>query len=143
MRRIILSMTLVLALVASAFAGPQIKQYVPFSNVSGASAAVKVSPAYNAVGFPNKTLHVSGVTLGSSLSSITFKNMSGTLIAQCGPTTNGPWDGAGRWQDSVGTAVSATANGTQTWRDVCNYVRLQWTSGTVGGKLKAWLNLSE
>jgi len=138
----ILTALLVLACAASAMAGPQIKQYVPFSNVSGASAAVKVSPAYNAVGFPNKTLHVSGVTLTSSPSAVTFKNMSGTLIAQCGPTSNGPWNGAGRWQDSVGTAVS-TANSTQTWRDVCNYVRLQWTSGTVGGKLKAWLNLSE
>lgn len=138
MRNTILTIFVTLCLTVAAFAA-ETKQVVMFSNISGASAAVKYSQTINATRFPNKTLTVTGVDLAGTA----FKNMSGTLIAQCSANQGEPWVGAGRWQDSVGTAVSTTANSTMTWRDYCNYVRFKWTSGTVGGKLKAWLNLSE
>lgn len=141
--RCLLAAGLVLAMATSALAGPNIKQFVPFSNISAASAAVKTTSVYNVSGFANKTLQVNGVTLGSTVANPTFKNMSGTLIAQCSQTTNGPWVTCAQAQSSGGAAVSATSNTILTWRDFSNYVRLQWTSGTVGGKLKAWLNLSE
>lgn len=132
-----IAMLLVICTATVALA--DVRQYVPFNNISGASAAVKYSQVFNVSKFPNKTLHVTGVNLAGTA----FKNMSGTVIAQCSPNQGEPWNGAGRWQDSVGTAVSLTANSTVTWKDYCSYVRLKWTSGTVGGKLKAWLNLSE
>jgi hypothetical protein len=141
--RIFLSIIMVLALATASFAAqPAIKQAVPFSNASGASAAVKYSEVYNATYFPNKTLHYSGVTLTSTLASPTFKNMSGTLLAQCAPAATGPWSTC-VLNNYAQTAVSATTNGSFTWRDISSYVRFKWTSGTVGGKLKAWLNLSE
>jgi len=115
---------------------------VPFSNISAASAAVKTSDVYNVSGKRFKTLHVSGVTLTSSLSSITYKNMSGTFIAECAPTSSGPWSTCVA-NDYAQTAVSRTTNGNFTWADISNYVRLKWTSGTVGGKLKAWFNFSD
>lgn len=120
-----------------AFAG-SVTNKVPFANMSAGSAAVKTSPVYNVSGAKTKTLHVSGVTLGSSPTSVTYQNMSGTIIAQCAPTSAGPWSGCGRWQDGTGTAVSATANGNQSWQDASPYVRFRWTAGTVATKLKAW-----
>ena len=139
--RKLLSVILVSAFVicTATAALADVKQYVPFNNMSAAGVAVKYSQTFNVAKFPNKTLHVTGVNLAGTA----FKNMSGTLIAQCSPNQGEPWNGAGRWQDSVGTAVSLTANSTVTWKDYCSYMRLKWTSGTVGGKLKAWLNISE
>jgi hypothetical protein len=58
---------MVIALVA--FAVPALSATVvaktPFSNTSAASAAVKTSAVYNVIGYKTKTLHISGVTLGS------------------------------------------------------------------------------
>jgi len=138
MRNIVLTIFVTLCLVSAAMAA-ETKQIIPFNNLSGASAAVQYSSVINVTKYPNKTLHVSGVNLAGTA----FKNMSGTVIAQCSPTQGDPWSNVGRWQDSVGTAVSITANSNVTWRDYCNYIRLRWTAGTVGGKLKAWLSLSE
>jgi hypothetical protein len=115
---------------------------VPFVNMSAASAAVKTSSVYSVRGFGTKTLNVSGVTLGSSPSDITFKNMSGTVLAQCAPTSTGPWSTCIA-NDYAQTAASRTTNGAFTWSDATAYVRLHWTSGTIGGKLKAWLNWQE
>lgn len=137
MRKFFTAILLVSAFATMAFADVTAK--VPFSNTSSASAAVKTSDAYNVTGFSKKTLHVSGVTLTSSPSSVTFKNMSGTLVAQCAPTSTGPWSTCVA-NDYAQTAVSKTTNGSFSWSDISSYVRLQWTGGTVGGKLKAWLN---
>lgn len=134
-----LMVVMVVTLSTSAFAA-NTKQSVPFANVSAASAAVKTSSVYNVGGWKTKTLHVSGVTLTSSPTSITYKNMSGTLIAQCAPSSNGPWSTCVA-NDYAQTAVSRTTNGLFTWSDAVQYIRLHWTSGTVGGKLKAWLEL--
>lgn len=116
--------------------------YVPFANMSAASAAVKTSAVMNVRGYKVKSLSVSGVTLGSSPAAITFKNMSGTLVAQCAPSSDGPWVTCIA-NDYAQTAASRTTNGIFTWSDSFPYVRLHWTSGTVGGKLKAWLNWTE
>lgn len=132
----------VMALAVSAIA-LESGSAIPFANTSAASLAVKTSAVYNVRGYSTKTLQLSGVTLGSSPSSITFKNLSGTVIAQCAPSATGPWVGCGRWQDGTGSAVSMTTNSTMTWRDAAAYIRLQWTSGTIGGKIKAWLNWQE
>lgn len=126
-------------LAVAGVASAEVKQLVPFNNLSGASGGVHYSQTINVTKYPNKTLNVTGVNLAGTA----FKNMSGTLIAQCSPTAGEPWSNVGRWQDSVGTAVSLTANSNVTWRDYCSYIRLKWTAGTVGGKLKAWLNLSD
>lgn len=115
---------------------------VPFTNMSAASAAVKTSSVFNVRGYKAKSLSVSGVTLTSSPSDITFKNMSGTLVAQCAPSSDGPWVTCIA-NDYAQTAVSRTTNGIFTWSDSFPYVRLHWTSGTKGGKLKAWLNWTE
>lgn len=136
--RIFLVLLSLVCFASTALASPNIKQAIPFNNASGASAAVKTSQVYNVVNFPNKTVHYSGVTLAGTA----FKNMSGTVIAQCAPTSTGPWSTCIA-NDYAQTAVSKTTNGSFTWRDFSSYIRFQWTSGTVGGKLKAWLNLSE
>lgn len=130
-----------LALVAfavPAFALGTTASKVPFANVSGASAAVKTSAAINVSGYKTKTLTVSGVNLAGNA----FKNMSGTLLAQCGPSDTGPWSTCIA-NDYAQTAISRTTNGIFTWSDSVAYVRLQWTSGTKGGKLKAWLQSLE
>lgn len=136
---IILALALAIPGVASAGA---YGNAVPFANMSAADAAVKTSSAISVRGYGKKTLNVSGVTLGSSPSSITFKNMSGTLLAQCAPTSTGPWVTCIA-NDYAQTAISRTTNGAFTWDDATAYVRLHWTAGTVGGKLKAWLNWQE
>ena len=143
MKHILTLLAAVLCLaVASIASASAYGNAVPFVNISGASAAVKTSSAISVRGFGTKTMNVSGVTLTSSPSDITFKNMSGTVLAQCAPTATGPWvtciaNGYAQ------TAISRTTNGAFTWSDATAYVRLHWTSGTVGGKLKAWLNWSE
>lgn len=114
----------------------------PFALYSAASAAVTTSAAINVRGFKTKTVTVSGATLGSNASSQTFKNMSGTLLVQCGPTASGPWSTCIA-NDYAQTAVSRTTNGIFTWSDAVAYIRLNWTAGTVGTKLKAWLNWQE
>jgi polyisoprenoid-binding protein YceI len=78
-----------LAASASAFAGAS--GGVPFNTYSAASAAVTTSNHYSVRGFKTKTLTVSGVTLASSPTSISFQNMSGTVVAECAPATSGPW----------------------------------------------------
>lgn len=110
-----------------------------FSLYSAASAAVKTSSAIKVTGYKTKTLTVSGATLTSNASSTTFKNMSGTALVQCAPTSSGPWSTCVA-NDYAQTAVSKTTNGTMTWSDAVAYIRLQWTSSTVGTKLKAYLN---
>lgn len=131
--------TIALLVVASVASAAEIKQLVPFNNISGASGSIHYSQTINVARFPNKTLSITGVNLAGTA----FKNMSGTVVAQCSPGAGEPWSGVGRWQDSVGTAVSITGNSNVTWRDYCSYIRLKWTAGTLGGKIKAWLNLSE
>lgn len=136
---IVMAATFAFAMPAFAETGSKI----PFANISAASAATKTSSVYNMTGFKNKTIHVSGVTLGSSLSSVTFKNMSGTVTAECSPTSSGPFVTCVA-NDYAQTAVSRTTNGTFSWADATPYVRFKWISGTVGGKLKLWFNyLSE
>lgn len=132
----------IMGIALVAFAGTAFSATVisktPFSNVSGASAAVKTSAVYNVIGYRTKTIHISGVTLGSSPTSVTFKNMSGTLIVEGAPSTTGPWSTCIA-NDYGQTAVSKTTNGSMTWADTTPYIRVKWTSGTVGGKLGAWL----
>lgn len=113
-----------------------------FALYSAASAGVKNSSAINVRGFKTKTLTVSGATLASSAASATYKNMSGTFLIQCGPTASGPWSTCIA-NDYAQTAVSRTTNGIFTWSDAAAYIRTQWTAGTVGTKLKAWLNWQE
>lgn len=110
----------------------------PFSNMSAASGAVKYSPAFNVTGYKLKTIHTTGQTLASNNAVPVYKNMSGTVVAQCGPTSSGPWVTCTD-RSYAQTAASVTTNTTFTWDDAATYVRLKWTSGTVGGKLKAWL----
>ena len=107
-----------------------------FALLSSASGTVRTSSAFNVRGFETKTLQVSGATLGSNASSTTFKNMSGTVLAQC--SADGTlWDTCIA-NDYAQTAVSRTTNGIFSWNDAINYIRLKWTGGTVGGKLKAF-----
>lgn len=114
-----------------------------FALFSSASGTVRTTSVFSVLKYRNKTVIVNGATLASNASSTTFKNMSGTLVAECGPTSSGPWTTCKQAQSSGGADVSITSNGHITWRDVVSYIRLKWTGGTVGTKLKAWLNLSE
>ncbi|KAB0668946.1 hypothetical protein F6V30_14000 [Oryzomonas sagensis] len=111
-----------------------------FGNISAAGATnIKYSGAWNVQGYKTKTLNVSGVTLTSSASNPVFQNMSGTAVAQCGPTSNGPWASCAQAQTSAGAAVSMTSNGILSWQDAVNYIRLQWTPSAAGHKIKMWL----
>lgn len=112
-----------------------------FALFSSASASVKTTSAINVRGFKTKSIQVEGATLGSNAGSITFKNMSGTLLAQCS-MDNSTWETCVA-NDYAQTAISRTTNGIFTWTDSFPYVRIQWTGGTVGGKLKAWLHWTE
>jgi hypothetical protein len=84
-------------------------------------------------------MSITGVTIGSNASSMTFKNMSGTAIVECAPTSSGPWSTC---VNEGGTAISKTTNGTQQWEDAVAYVRVKWTASAsaVGKKVKMWLN---
>lgn len=138
-----LSLFIVLVLVAvtgSAFASSSGGN--AFALYSGASAAVSNSAAMAVRGYKTKTLTASGATLNSNATTQTFKNMSGTILVQCAPTSSGPWSTCVA-NDYGQTATSKTTNGTFTWSDAAAYIRLQWTAGTVGTKIKAWLNWTE
>lgn len=112
-----------------------------FALYSAASGAVKTSSAFNVRGFKTKSMQVSGATLASSAASTTFKNMSGTVVAEC--SQNGSLWVTCIANDYGQTAVSRTTNGIFTWTDAFNYIRLKWTSGTIGGKLKAFFSWAE
>ena len=113
----------------------------PFVLYSAASVATKTSAALNVRGFRTKSMQVTGVNLSSNPASLVYKNMSGTVTAECSQ------DGT-VWttciaNDYAQTATSRTTNGIFTWSDAINYVRLKWISGTIGGKLKAWFSWQE
>jgi hypothetical protein len=130
----------VLALVAlavPAFSGSPTVSKIPFVNASSASGGVETSAIYNVTGYRTKTLHVSGVTLTSTVAAPVFQNMSGTFIAECSPTGGNPWSTCVA-NDYGQTVVSKTTNGNMTWQDTSPYVRFKWTAGTVGTKIKAW-----
>lgn len=114
-----------------------------FALYSASSAAVKTSAAFDVRGYKTKTLTVSGATLTSNASSLTFKNMSGTAIVQCAPSTNGPWSTCTQAQVASAPTVSLTANNQLTWSDAVSYVRFKWTASTTGQKVKAFLNWVE
>jgi len=138
--RTILSAFLLMAFATSASAAGS--GGTAFAIYSASSAAVKTSDAYKVSGFKTKTMTVSGTTLASNASSITYKNMSGTVIAQCAPTSTGPWSTCIA-NDYAQTAASLTANNQFTWSDAVAYVRLKWTAATSGQKIKAWFNWTE
>lgn len=115
----------------------EVSTKVAFTNISAASAAVTTGTVYNTSGAKLKTLSVTGTSLGAGGLGA-FKNMSGTIIAQCAPTASGPWSTCVA-NDYAQTAVSRTTNGQFTWTDISNYVRLKWTAGTVETAIKAWL----
>ena len=136
----------IIALVAFAsvsFAG----QYggTGFALYSGVSSAAVTSSAISVRGFNTKTITVTGTTLTSNASSATYKNMSGTLIAQCGPTSSGPWSTCTQSQVASAPAVSLTTNNQLSWKDAVAYVRIKWTASAnaTGQKIKAWLNWNE
>ncbi|MDD2898985.1 MAG: hypothetical protein PHI31_09760 [Desulfuromonadaceae bacterium] len=138
MKKIMLffTMAVLVAFAAPVFAATTVSK-VPFANISGVDAEVQYSAVVNASGYKTKTLTVSGVNLAGTA----FQNMSGTVLAQCGPSPTGPWSTCTQSQVASAPAVSLTANNQLTWSDAVTYVRLKWTSGTVATKLKAWLNL--
>lgn len=110
-----------------------------FALYSAASGATKTSSAFPVRNFRTKTVTISGATLTSNATAVTFKNMSGTVTAECAPSDGGPWSTCVA-NDYAQTAVSKTTNGTFTWSDASAYVRLKWVAGTVGTKLKAYFN---
>lgn len=139
MKKLILAMVFALTVPSLSFAGAYGGN--AFALYSAASAAVKTSSAINVRGFKTKSMQVEGATLASTASSLTFKNMSGTVLAQCSQ------DGTS-WEtcianDYAQTAASRTTNGLFTWSDAVNYIRLKWTAGTTGTKLKAWFSWTE
>lgn len=137
-----LSIILTLAFATSALAAAG-SGGAAFGLYSGASAKVTTTDAYNVRGFKTKTLTVSGATVESTAAAVTFDNMSGTVIAQCAPSTTGPWSTCTQSQVASAPAVSLTANNQLTWSDAVAYVRLQWTAGTVKKKFKAWFNWTD
>lgn len=139
MKNIIFAALSIIAFASFAMAAPVMTGQVPFNVVTGASGAVATSSVYNTAGSKMKTMQVTGI---NATDNATFKNMSGTVVAQCGSTATGPWV-TSIANDYGQTAVSRTTSGIFTWTDVCQYVRLQWTAGTVSTKLKAWLFYSE
>lgn len=128
-----LTICLVLAFATSAFAA-NVTNKIPFNNISALSGSVKYSDTLNVTGYKTKTLHLTGVTKAGI-----FKSMSGTTLVECAPTTAGPWSTCVA-NDYAQTAVSRTTNGSFTWSDVSNYVRVKWTGGTVKTWIKAWLS---
>ena len=139
MRKLLLSIAL-LAIASTAQAASYNSKV--FALYSASSAAVKSSEAINVKGYSTKTVYFSGATLGSNATTTTFKNMSGTALVQCAPTSSGPWSTCIA-NDYGQTAVSRTTNGSFTWRDGFHYIRLYWTAGTLGTKLKAYFNFVE
>lgn len=132
----------VIALVFAAIPALAASGGAAFPLFSSASGTVRNSSVYNVSGYKVKSLAISGATLESRASSTTYKNMSGTVLVQCAPTSGGPWSTCIA-NDYGQTAVSRTTNGIFTWTDSFPYIRLNWTGGTKGGKLKAWLNWLE
>lgn len=139
MKKVIVAFALVLYALPAFAAGAGGNAFALYS---AASTAVKTSSAYKVTGYKTKTLTISGATLGSNATTTTFQNMSGTVVAECGPTSSGPWSTCVA-SDYAQTAVSKTTNGTMTWSDAVAYIRLKWTAATTGHKLKAWFNWVE
>lgn len=125
---------LILLLTTTAFAAGG-EAFVPYS---ATGAKTLTSGAYRVQGNPLKSIVVTGIK--NPANPTTFKNMSGTLTAECGPSTNGPWATCIA-NDYAQTTVSRTTSGAFTWNDAINYVRLKWvTTGNTRNYIKAWLN---
>lgn len=138
--KILLSFALSLLFCASAFAAGN--GGTAFALYSAASGATKTSSAYDVRAFKTKTLTITGATITSNASSATFKNMSGTVTVECSPNGGNPWTTCIA-NDYAQTAASRTTNGQITWSDASPYIRLKWVAGTVGTKLKAFINWIE
>lgn len=137
--------TFILAILMIAFAVPVFAAgngSTAFALYSAASGATKTSDAVSTRAFKTKTITVTGATLTSNAASSTFKNMSGTVTTECGPTSSGPWSTCVA-NDYAQTAVSRTTNGQFTWADASPYARIKWIAGTVGTKLKVYMNWIE
>lgn len=135
----ILFLILAVVLSGNVAAAAPVGSKAIFYNMSAVQPAVKTSAVFSVLGYKTKTLQVTGVTLGSSLSNVTYGTMQGTLVAQCAPSETGPWASCVS-NGYAQTAISMTANGAMTWEDASSYVRFQWTAGATGVKLSAWFN---
>ena len=132
MKKLILAAFAVLALADSAQAA-QWKGFTPFSNLSTTGSTV-YSAAYNVEGFRSKTLQVQGI----AVSGHSAASLSGTVLMQCGPTSNGPWTTC---LQTDRTAVSTTSNVILNWNDAAAYVRASWAK--TAGEVSAWFTETE
>jgi len=133
MKKMIFVVLAVLALSSSVFAA-NAGQWTPFSNLSTTSSAASYSAAQNVRGYRTKTVQVQGVAIAGHANAA----LSGTVLVQCGPTSNGPW---ATCTQSDRTAVSTTSNAILTWNDAAAYIRLSWAK--TAGLVNAWINWTE
>jgi hypothetical protein len=125
----------VLCLPCLAVAGSY-SSFVPFSAYSAASGTAVKSSAVNVRGYNVKTVTVQGIAVAGH----TNATLSGTVLVECAPTSAGPWNTCIA-NNYAQTAVSLTANGTQSWESASAYIRASWAK--TAGEVSVWLNWQE
>lgn len=133
MKKIAIALVSIFLLSSVAHAG-SLREKAPFSSYSAASTAAVYSEVYNVKGAKSKELQVNGYDMTTKASA----SLAGTILAQCGPTSTGPWITA---QNEAGTAISTTANKAIQWSDLCNFMRISWAKTT--GRVSVWFNYME
>ena len=135
MKTLLISLFAILALSGTSFASSY-GQAVPFSNYSATSGTAVKSSVFNVRGFGKKTVTVQGIAVSGHANAA----LAGTVLVECGPTSNGPWNTCIA-NGYAQTAVSTTSNAIFTWSDASAYIRASWAKTT--GEVSVWLNWTE
>ena len=117
------------ALAAQSVPIPQTQTFKMYSATSGTAVYSTVVDVSN---YRQKTLMVQGYAVAGHAAAA----LSGTLLAQCGPTSAGPFNTI---TGITGTAISTTSNTVLFWQDACQYFRLSWAK--TAGEVSAWVLL--
>jgi hypothetical protein len=135
MKTFVLTLLCLLTLVTGAFAEkavqiPQTQTFKMYSTAAG--GGTKYSTVVDVSNFRQKTLIVQGYAISGHAAAA----LSGTLLAQCGPTSSGPFNTV---TGITGTAISTTTNTVLYWNDSCQFMRLSWAK--TAGLVSAWVML--
>jgi hypothetical protein len=133
-----LFIAVLLCVTASAAVGAQrnsgeIYNIQVFNQYTGGPAVRYSSPIKTDVYTLKQVVFAGYSTNGTDM----LTNLPGTAVAQCGPTSNGPWVTN---KDEAGNATSATTSTLFNILGMCQWMRYGWTkTGTGKRSLSAWI----
>jgi hypothetical protein len=134
MKSFIFAILGLLCFAGVAMAGVAIQAPQPFNKYSSPTVSTPAySQVYDTSNYRQKMLIVQGYAISGHAAA----SLSGTVLAQCGPTSTGPWNtSTGFATTAAGVAISTTANTVINWIDTCPYTRISWNK--TAGLASVW-----